>query len=153
MTGRHTLAGLALLAALTLTPPTWARGNNCVFRSPSQILLLFGPLDPSRGFSVQQRATAARNEDLDVGDCAPGQTMTLRVEGGQHDAAGRQRMQHALHPNTYLRYAVRIAPTAQRAPGNGRYISFQLTGSIEPADLADAPAGVYSDVLRVSVTP
>ena len=153
MTGRHTLAGLALLAALTLNPPTWARGNNCVFRSPSQILLLFGPLDPSRGFSVQQRATAARIEDLDVGDCAPGQTMTLRVEGGQHDAAGQPRMQHALRPNTFLRYAVRIAPTAQRAPGNGRYISLQLTGSIEPADLADAPAGGYSDVLRLSVTP
>ena len=153
MTGRYSLAGLALVAALTVTPPTWARGTNCLFRSSSQILLTFGPLDPSRGFSVQQSATAARNEDLDVGDCAPSQTMTLRVEGGQHDAAGRQRMQHALRPNTFLRYAVRIAPTVQRAPGNGRYISFQLTGNIEPADLADAPAGVYSDVLRVSVTP
>jgi hypothetical protein len=144
MTGRHTLAGLALLAALTATPPTEARGNNCVFRSPSQLLISFGPLDPSRGFAVQQRATAVRNEDLDVGDCAPGLT---------HDAAGRQRMQHALRPNTYLRYAVRIAPTVQRAPGNGRYISLQLAASIEPADLADAPAGVYSDVLRLSVIP
>jgi hypothetical protein len=153
MTGRYGLTSLALVAALSVTSPAWARGNNCVFRSPSQILLLFGPLDPSRGFSVQQRATAARNEDLDVGDCAPGQTMTLRVEGGQHDAAGQPRMQHALRPNTYLRYAVRIALAVQRAPGNGRYISFQLTGSIEPADLADAPAGPYSDVLRVSVTP
>jgi hypothetical protein len=153
MTGRYGLTSLALVAALSVTPPTWARGANCVFRSPSQILLLFGPLDPSRGFSVQQRALAARHEDLDVGDCAPGQTMTLRIEGGQHDADGRPRMQHALRPSTYLRYAVRIAPTVQRAPGNGRYISFQLTGSIEPADLADAPAGPYSDVLRVSVTP
>ena len=153
MTGRHTLAGLALLAALTATPPTEARGNNCVFRSPSQLLISFGPLDPSRGFAVQQRAIPVRNEDLDVGDCAPGLTMTLRIEGGQHDAAGRQRMQHALRPNTYLRYAVRIAPTVQRAPGNGRYISLQLAASIEPADLADAPAGVYSDVLRLSVIP
>lgn len=153
MTGRHGLTSVALVAALTVTPSTWARGANCVFRSPSQILLFFGPLDPSRGFSVRQDAAAALNEDLDVGDCAPGQTMTLRVEGGQHDAAGQPRMQHALRPNTYLRYAVRIAPTVQRAPGNGRYISFQLTGSIEPADLADAPAGPYSDMLRVSVTP
>ena len=153
MTGRYGLAGLALLAALTITDPTWARGSNCVFRSPSQVLLTFGPLDPSRGFAIQQRATAARNEDLDVGDCAPGQTMTLRVEGGQHDATGRLRMQHALRPNTYLRYAVRIAPSVQRAPGNGSYISLQLTGTVEPADLADAPAGVYSDVLRLSVTP
>ena len=153
MTRRSTLTSLALLATLTATPPTWARGSNCVFRSPSQVLLGFGTLDPSRGFAVQQRATAARSEDLDVGDCAPGQTLTLRVEGGQHDAAGRLRMQHALRPNHYLPYAVRLTPTIQRAPGNGRYISFQLTGSIEPADLADAPAGLYSDVLRVSVTP
>jgi len=153
MTRRSTLASLVLLATLTVNPPAWARGSNCVFRSPSQVLLGFGILDPSRGFAVQQRATAARTEDLDVGDCAPGQTLTLRVEGGQHDAAGRLRMQHALRPNTYLRYAVRIAPSVQRAPGNGRYISLQLTGTVEPADLADAPAGLYSDVLRLSVTP
>jgi len=153
MTGRSTLASLALLATLIATPPAWARGNNCVFRSSIQIQLGFGTLDPSRGFAVQQRATAARNEDLDVGDCAPGQRMTLRVEGGQHDAAGRLRMQHALRPNSYLPYAVSLTPTVQRAPGNGNYISLQLTGSIEPADLADAPAGLYSDVLLLSVTP
>ena len=153
MTGRSTLASLALLATLIATPTAWARGNNCVFRSSIQIQLSFGTLDPSRGFAAQQRATAARTEDLDVGDCAPGQRMTLRVEGGQHDAAGRLRMQHALRPNSYLPYAVRLTPTVQRAPGNGRYISLQLTGTVEPADLADAPAGPYSDVLSLSVTP
>ncbi len=153
MTDRHRLAGLVLLAALAVMEPAWARGSDCVFRSAGRIVLAFGALDPSRGWAVQQSAGAARQEDLEAGDCAPGQTLRLRVEGGLHDDRRGLRMKHALRPDAYLRYAVRITPTSQRGPGNRNYLSFQLTGDIQPADLADAPGGLYSDELRLSVTP
>lgn len=150
---RCRLAALALAAAFLTAGGAWARGSDCVFRSAGQIVLAFGVLDPSRGWRVEQRATALSSEDLQVGDCAPGQTLRLRVEGGLHDAGGTMRMKHALLPGTYLRYTARVTPTVQRGPGNRSYIRFELTGDIQPADLADAPGGAYSDVLRLSVTP
>jgi hypothetical protein len=154
MTRTCCLAGIALLAALTTAQPAWARDDPwCVFRSPNEIYLSFGTLDPSRGFAAQQAAQAVRDEDRQVGDCQRIQGMRLSVEGGLHGPAGQLRMQHVLRSDVYLRYTVDVQPDYQRGPGTGRYIRFTLTGTIHSADLADAPAGEYSDALRVSVMP
>ena len=153
MTRPCCLAGLALLAALTTAQPAWARDDPwCVFRSPNEIYLSFGTLDPSRGFTAQRAAQAVRNEDRQVGDCQRIQGMRLSVES-LHGFAGQLRMQHVLRSDAYLRYSVDVQPAYQRGPGIGRYISFTLTGTIHSSDLADAPAGEYSDALRVIVTP
>jgi hypothetical protein len=147
------LAGLALLLTLAGARPVWARGGDCVFRSSGQLLLAFGSLDPGRASSLQQRATATRREDLEAGDCARGKAMRILVEGGQHDLGGRLRMKHALRNDAYLRYTVQAQPTVQAGPGNGRYLGFELIGRLDPADFANAPGGVYSDTLRLSVRP
>ncbi len=150
-------AGLVLLALwLTLglgTPPAWARGTDCAFRTGGTLVLAFGVLDPSAARQVQQRATASRGEDLDVGDCAPGALMRIRVEGGQHDAGGQLRMRHTLRPDAFLPYTVQVSPTAQRGPGNRVYLDLDLAGRLNPADVAQARGGSYSDTLRISVSP
>lgn len=155
----HALRGLGLLpslvlgTALGLCAPAWARGGDCVFLSGNPLVLVFGVLDPSVMTRIQQRASATRAEDRQAGDCARGTQMQIQVEGGQHDAAGRLRMKHTARHDAYLPYAVQATPATQRGPGNRRYLAFDLVGRIEPADIATARGGTYSDTLRISVTP
>lgn len=143
--------GLALWAATGT--PVWARGNDCSFRSSSTLLLDFGTLDPSAASRAQQRAAAARAEDLQAGDCAPGAQMRIQVEGGLHDAGGQLRMRHIARADTFLRYAVQVEPALQRGPGNQRFLTFELVGRLETTDVAAAPGGAYQDILRLTVTP
>lgn len=152
MNGR-VLACVGLLLWSSLHATAWARGNDCAFRTGSAIVLSFGVLDPSAARAVQQRATAARREDLEAGDCAPGVPMRIQVEGGLHDAGSQLRMRHSTRPDAFLRYAVQVDPAAQRGPGNQRYVALELAGRIEAADLANARGGTYQDTLRISVFP
>jgi len=147
------LAGVGLLLWIGLHAPAGARGNDCSFRTGSAIVLGFGVLDPSAARVVQQRATAARREDLEAGDCAPGVPMRIQIEGGLHDAGGQLRMRHSTRPDAFLRYAVQVDPATQRGPGNQRYLALELAGRIEAADIATARGGTYHDTLRISVFP
>ncbi len=150
---RRTVAWAWLAVALASGADS-ARAGPCVFRTAGPLHLAFGLLDPSRGVIAQQRAAAPRSEDQAAGDCPPSNTLSVRVEGGQHDAAnGRLRMRHALRPDAYLRYVVDITPVRQRGPGTGSFLTFQLTGAVDAVDLANAPGGTYSDTLRLSVNP
>jgi hypothetical protein len=144
---------LGLLLWAGPSAPVWARGNDCVFRTGTALVLGFGVLDPSAARRVQQQATAARGEDLQAGDCAPGVQMRIQIEGGQHDAGGQLRMRHATRPDTFLRYTVQVTPVLQRGPGNQRYVGFELLGQLEAADIAVARGGTYQDTLRISVLP
>lgn len=147
------LAALAAMATLAGSGRAWAKGTDCAFRSAESPLLNFGVLNPSQGLPVLQRATAPRGEALEAGDCTRGAQMRIQVEGGLHEAGGRLRMKHVSRQDTYLRYTVQVLPAVQRGPGNGRYLSFELVGRIESADIAAAPGGSYSDLLRISVLP
>lgn len=147
------LALLALCLAFALGTPAWARGSDCAFRTGGALVLAFGVLDPSAAGQARQRAAASRAEDFEVGDCAPGITMRIRVEGGQHDAGGQLRMRHTLRQDAFLTYTVQVTPTAQRGPGNQLYLDLDLAGRLDPADIAQARGGTYSDTLRISVNP
>lgn len=144
--------GLALLAALVVASPAQARAKNCSFQSNGQLQLAFGKLLPSQGAPVQQRATAARPEDLSAGDCVASARMRIQVDGGANDAGGRLRMKHSASAH-YLRYTVQVSPSSLAGPGNKRYVTFELQGAIDAADLANAPSGLYQDQLRISVIP
>ena len=138
--------GLLLAAGLHgITLPAYASGNNCSFQSMG-LSINFGALDPASGISVVVPASGATL----VGDCAPGQTMTISGDNGVNFSNGTRNLQNV--SGDLIPYSLSL-PFTKSGPGNGNYISFPFDGSILWSAYANASAGSYTDQVIISVTP
>lgn len=131
---------LATTALLGGTLPAYAKGNDCSFQVKG-LSLSFGVLNPGSGANaiapVSGRSTA--------GDCAPGQTMTIAGDNGSRNLKNAT--------GDLIPYSLEGLPQSRSGPGNDNYVPFTFSGVIQWSDYANAPAGVYSDTVIISVTP
>ena len=142
---RFLFAGLLLAAGLLgATLPAYAKGNNCSFKS-SGLSMSFGALNPGSGSDVVVPASGATT----VGDCAPGQTMTISGDAGLN-YNGRRNLKNAV--GDLIPYSLSL-PLTMSGPGNGQYVAFTFNGSILWSAYANASAGNYSDQVIISVSP
>ena len=141
------LTGLLLAAGLQgTTLPAYANGNNCLFQSKG-LSISFGALNPASGSDVVVPASGATA----VGDCAPGQTMTISGDNGVNYLNGTRNLR-ITGSGDLIPYSLSLPFTAS-GPGNGNYISFPFNGSILWSAYANASVGSYTDQVIISVTP
>ncbi len=142
---RFLFAGLLLAAGLQgVTLPAYANGNKCLFQSKG-LSMSFGALNPASGSNVVVPASGATT----VGDCAPGQTMTISGDNGLN-YNGTRNLKNAA--GDLIPYSLSL-PLIMSGPGNGQYVAFPFSGSILWSAYANASAGSYSDQVIISVTP
>ena len=127
------------------TLPTYANGNNCLFQSTG-LSMSFGVLNPASGSDVVVEASGSTT----VGDCAPGQTMTISGDNGANFSNGTRNLKNG--SGDLIPYSLSL-PFTKPGPGNGNYISFPFNGSILWSAYANASAGSYADQVIISVTP
>lgn len=138
--------GLLLAAGLQgTTLPAYANGNNCLFQSKG-LSMSFGALNPASGSDVVVPASGATA----VGDCAPGQTMTISGDNGVNYSNGTRNLKTG--SGDLIPYSLGL-PFTMSGPGNGSYVSFPFNGSILWSAYANASAGSYTDQVIISVTP
>ena len=132
-----------LLCSASLTAR--ANGNNCIFQSRG-LSISFGTLDPSS----QRDVIVAVNGANTVGDCAPGQTLTISGDNGSNFNGSRN-----LRNTTgdLIRYSLIGLPQSRSGPGNGAYAGFTFNGAVAWSAYANAPSGSYSDTVIISVSP
>jgi spore coat protein U-like protein len=139
-------AGLLLAAGLLgATLPAYANGNICLFQSKG-LSLSFGVLNPGSGSDVLVPVSGAST----VGDCAPGQTMTISGDNGLN-YNGTRNLKNAT--GDLIPYSLAGLPQSRSGPGNDNYVPFTFNGSIPWSAYANASAGSYSDTVIISVTP
>ncbi|SFC14943.1 hypothetical protein SAMN05216344_11015 [Polaromonas sp. OV174] len=140
---RFFFAGLLLAAGLQgAMLPAYANGNKCLFKS-SGLNMSFGELNPASGENVLRQMSGSST----VGDCAPGQTMTISGDIGQN---GNRNLKNAA--GDLIPYSLSL-PLTMSGPGNDNYVAFTFNGSILWSDYANAPEGRYFDQVMISVTP
>lgn len=138
-----------------LSAPSWAADAVCQFQARG-LNLNFGALDPSSNASTNYPVVAATTFANMAGDCTGTGNMTISIVG----SASRQLVSGA---NT-INYTITGFPISLPKPGNAPqgnpgsgYISWfapnQIQGTIQWSAYADAPAGIYSDSVTISVTP
>lgn len=139
-------AGLLLAAGLLgATLPAYANGNICLFQSKG-LSLSFGVLNPGSGSDVLVPVSGAST----VGDCAPGQTMTISGDNGLN-YNGTRNLKNAA--GDLIPYSLAGLPQSRSGPGNNNYVLFTFNGSILWSAYANASTGSYSDQVIISVTP
>lgn len=125
-------------------PPGGVAG--CSFDAGGITGLNFGTLDPSSGTIVTATAT------LMVGNCGAGRTMSLSIDNGRRGNrtmirdGGNELIAYSLSAPTF-------SPGTADGPGIGAYKPATFTGTVMPGAYMDAVAGVYRDLLVVTVTP
>lgn len=80
---------------------------------------------------------------------------TFRITGddGQNGTgAGKRRMRHVALPGTYLPYRLLFSPDAGTVP-KAWPRQLTVTGTVFGIDYVGAPAGSYSDTVRIVVEP
>ena len=125
--------------------PAYANGNQCLFQSKG-LSMSFGALNPASGSDVVVAVSGATA----VGDCAPGQTMTISGDNGVNYSNGTRNLKTG--SGDLIAYSLGVSFT-KPGPGNGNYISFPFNGSILWSAYANASSGSYSDRVIISVTP
>ena len=84
-----------------------------------------------------------------VGDCAPGQRMTISGDNGLN-YNGTRNLKNG--NGDLIPYNLGL-PLNMPGPGNGQYVPFPFNGTILGRAYANASAGSYSDQVIISVTP
>ena len=140
-----TVLAPALIGAVLTASPAYANGNQCLFQSKG-LSMSFGALNPASGSNVVVAASGATT----VGDCAPGQTMTISGDNGVNYSNGTRNLKNG--SGDLIPYSLGL-PFTKPGPGNGNYISFPFNGSILWSAYANASAGSYADQVIISVTP
>lgn len=136
--------GTALLLGVAVA--AHANGNNCLFQSKG-LFMSFGTLDPSSGRDVVVAVSGANT----AGDCAPGQPMTISGDNGLNYNGSRN--MRSLATGTLIPYSLNGLPLNLSGPGNGSYAPFSFNGTVLWSAYANAPAGLYTDTVIISVTP
>ncbi len=150
-------AALAAVAAslAVCALPAHAASETCSFRSRT-LAIGVPDLRPEKAADIDLTIPG-----FQVGDCASAVLLQVHLDDGHNPANGRRRMKHATRP-AYLPYTLSpgqpggtssVLSSPVRGPGRSRYISQSLRLQIRGADIADLPAGDYSDCVTLTVTP
>lgn len=142
-------AGLTASAAgATLTVgATVLSASNCRFQAGSGTLLNFGAIDPSSATN----ATASVTLVIKCTGSAPSATYAISAGAGLYNAAGTRRMRHTVNTGEFLAYSL-TEPLSGTIPKNV-VSNVVLSGTITPAQFANALAGSFADTVVLTLAP
>ncbi|MBE7939695.1 spore coat protein U domain-containing protein [Ramlibacter aquaticus] len=140
-------AAVSLLAiACLVAPPAYALNGTCTFEAKG-LALSFGTLDPSSNTTVTAPAAAATLHADQVGSCR-GVTMMFSADNGLNFNGSRQ----MTNGTDFIPYSITL-PASQPAPGNNKWITLIINGSVLGGSYQNASAGNYSDTVMITVSP
>lgn len=119
--------------------------NECKFKNPSNRSLPFGNLDPLNAIDVSLERELTFT-------CYGKDDPVSYLIGDGATPPGAHRMQRLNPSVAYLPYTL----TLESEPGpinNGDEIKLKITGTVEADDYRLAPAGVYSDEVKITILP
>lgn len=146
--------GVMAVAAVWIgcASPAAAKDLACDWKALGSFSLNFGSIDPSNPvpFPLTRPITTVTTNANLVGDCNTGATMVVEIVGGNSrtmtNGAG-----------STIAYTISGFPLTLPRPGNNQYTDFIAagapSGTITYGAAANARAGVYTDTVRISVTP
>jgi spore coat protein U-like protein len=137
------IAAALLMAVAT---PAYSNGSKCGFDPSGTTGVSFGNLDPSVAAPVTASATVM------VGDCNTGAPMVVAVDQGQRGNRTMRR-QNGTELIPYSVTTPSFFPSDSSAPGNFNYKPASFAATVQASAYQDAVAGIYSDLLIVTVTP
>lgn len=152
ITAMNRVAPGRLLAAMLLVAglPAFANGSSCNFQAQG-LSMGFGLLDPSNAVSKTVPVAAATLSADTWGACISGNTMTLSGSNGQNFSGGKRNMRNAA--GDLIAYDLISLPQSRSGPGNNTYVTFTFSGTVAGTAYQNASAGLYSDIVIISVTP
>jgi spore coat protein U-like protein len=87
-----------------------------------------------------------------VGDCQPAnQTLQITADNGLN-FSGSRRLKNVASAD-FIAYSLTALPLTLPKPGNNAFLTFTFSGTVVGSAYANAPAGVYSDTVLISVNP
>jgi hypothetical protein len=135
--------------------PSWAADTVCQFRAKG-LDLDFGTLDPSINVPGSAPVVATTTFANMAGDCTSTGNMTISIVG----PASRQLVSGANTINyTITGFPISLPKPGNAPPGNpgNGYTAWfapnQIQGTIQWSAYADAPAGIYTDSITISINP
>jgi spore coat protein U-like protein len=129
--------------------------TGCFFISPTTPMN-FGNIDPS----LNTNATATGNIVIRCNGNTGTTTMRIARDAGQNALTNNLRMQHSASATDFLPYSLNLAGAnwatglfiVGTIPSNANY-SFNLSGTVLPADYRGALMGSYTDNVVLTITP
>lgn len=123
--------------------------GNCRFDTAGPTALSFGAIDPS---SLANATATANIPYRCSGGPNPNLTWSISSNDGLYETgAGAPRMRHTVNLTQYLPYSLNV-PASATVPKNSNQV-FVVTGTILPADFANAIAGTYTDSVVLTMLP
>jgi spore coat protein U-like protein len=163
MTKRLTI-GLALLSAFLSGYPVagWAldsgtitinavilSASNCRFIPPKSADINFGILDPTNPVNV----TVSASVIIRCSGSDPLATFGITDDDGLHETGlNANRMQHTVIAGQYIPYSLSYLPTSATIPRNTNQ-TITITGTLNGANYQNAIAGIFTDVVTLTVAP
>lgn len=144
------LAGVAEAGdgAVVSVSATVLSKSNCKFTT-NTASIPFGSMDAA--LSADRVVSATLNYRC-LGS-APVASFAFSTDDGLHETGpGLPRMRHATVLTEYLRYSLGLSP-ASGTINKGVVGTLTLTGTVTPANLANAIAGAFSDTVTVTLLP
>ena len=141
------VASAAASSSLTITA-TVLSSSNCKFRAGSGTSLDFGNIDPSGSTN----ATASVTLVVRCAGSANTATFSVTANDRLHSlAAGQRRMRHTVNTTEFLAYSLNT-PVSATTPKNVD-TNVVVTGTITPAQYANALGGSFADTLVLTLSP
>lgn len=146
---------LCVVALSFPSSPSWAADTVCQFRAKG-LDLDFGTLDPSINVPGSAPVVATTTFANMAGDCTGTGNMTISMVG----STSRQLVSGANAINyTITGFPISLPKPGNAPPGNpaSGYTTWfapnQIQGTILWSAYADAPAGIYTDSITISINP
>ena len=137
----------ATVAVLLACTSAQAVNGNCEFRVVGTMSMSFGTIDPSS--TTAAIATITPGQVAQIGSCR-NVTMSVTADQGRNFSGSRRLALGA--GAAFIPYSLTL-PANRPGPGNNNWVDLEITGTIAPADFQNAPAGVYSDSVVITVSP
>lgn len=122
--------------------------SNCKFNAGA-MALPFGTIDPASTVN----ATATASATFRCNGSANPATFFISAGDGLHSTApGARRMQNTTAPAEFMAYALSLTPTTATVP-KGQNQTLTVTGTVQPFEFQNVPAGAYQDTVVITLTP
>ena len=137
-------AGTGSLAVSAVVPSK----NVCKF-SAGSMALNFGTVNPAS--TVDSTATVTTG--FSCNGSAPLATFFISAGDGLYSTGpGSRRMRHATIATEFMAYSLVLSPSSATVP-KGSVQTLTVTGTIQPFQFQNVPAGTYQDTVVITLTP
>jgi hypothetical protein len=142
-------AGWALDSGVITINAVILSSSNCRFSPPKTAAVNFGTLDPTNPVNVTVSASVV----IRCSGSSPLATFGITDDDGLNETGpNANRMLHTVTAGQYIPYSLSYLPTSATIPRNTNQ-TITITGSLNGADYQSSIAGIYTDVVTLTVVP